>query len=118
MPTVKRTNDEWRALLAEQRASGQTQPEWCEAHGVNLFTLRDRASRLKKMDKASALEPTPEPKRAEPASVGWMEIKPESLPVGTADIRVEHGGFVVTVETGFDAELLIAVLQAVRASCC
>ena len=32
----KRTKEEWRALLAEQKTSGQTQAEWCTANGANL----------------------------------------------------------------------------------
>ena len=50
MQKSKRTVDEWRSLMAEQLASGQTQEEWCIANGVNLYTYRDRASRLRKMD--------------------------------------------------------------------
>jgi hypothetical protein len=112
MPTVKRTNEEWRALLAEQRTSGQTQEEWCSANGVNLYTMRDRASRLKRMD----IEATPQPKRPKRISTGWMEIKPEIVPE-KAGIIIERGGFTVTVTAGIDAELLTEVLRAVSRSC-
>jgi len=114
MPTVKRTNDEWRALLTDQRASGQSQEEWCAANGVNLFTLRDRASRLKKMDRM------PEPQTAQPktVSVGWVEVTSEKLPTEAAGISIEHGGFIVTVMESFDTELLTEVLRAVSRACC
>jgi len=116
MPRVKRTNDEWRALLAEQRASGQTQPDWCKANGVNLYTLRGRASRLKKMDKASA--PAPEHGQPGTVSAGWMEVTPERLPMLIAGISIERGGFVITLQAGFDAGLLVEVLRAVSRACC
>jgi len=114
MVTVKRTNDEWRVLLAEQRASGQSQEEWCAANGVNLYTLRDRASRLKKLERAS----DPDPEQPDSVSAGWMEITPERLPTGTAGISIEREGFIVTVKSGFDADLLTDVLRAVNRACC
>jgi hypothetical protein len=76
MAKVKRTNDEWRVLLAEQRASGQTQEEWCVANSVNLYTLRDRACRLKRLDREMAAR-TDQDCTTVPA--GWIEVKPESL---------------------------------------
>ena len=114
MPTVKRTNDEWRALLAEQRASGQAQAAWCAANGVNLYTLRDRASRLKRMDRET------EPRSEQPEAVtrGWMEIKSEMLSEAPVDMSIARGGFIVTIKSGFDAEQLTEVLRAVSRVCC
>ena len=116
MPTVKRTNDEWRALLADQRASGQSQEDWCAANGVNLFTLRDRASRLKRMDR----EAEPQPAQSEAVAASWLEIKREGVPAleKAGSIRIERGGFVITVDADFDAELLLAVLHVVNRVCC
>jgi len=126
MPANKRTNDEWRALLADQRASGQTQEEWCAANSVNLYTLRDRSSRLRKLDGQgkSAIAPVVAKKtarrapRPEVASAVWMEVTPERAPGETTRISIEHGGFTVTVTAGFDAELLPEVLRAVSRACC
>ena len=114
MPTVKRTNEEWRVLLAEQRASGQTQEEWCATNGVNLNTLRGRASRLKKIDS----DPAPQTERPKSASVGWIEIKPEKSSEKFAGINIECGGFTIAVSSGIDAELLMEVLRAVNRACC
>ena len=119
MPAVKRTNDEWRVLLAEQRASGQTQPEWCEANGINLYTFRDRSSRLKKMYEAPAPEAkAAKPEQSETASAGWMDITPDKLPEKDAGIIIERGGFAVAVKFGFNADLLTDVLRAVNRACC
>ena len=126
MPTVKRTNEEWRALLMEQRASGQTQEEWCAANGVNLYTLRDRASRLRKRDgqgesvtaPVATIETAQRPKQPEAVSAVWMEVTPEKPPAQAAGISIWCGGFAVTVKSSFDAELLTEVLRAVSRACC
>jgi hypothetical protein len=99
---TRRTESEWQALIAEQRASGETQVAWCLAHGVNLYTLRDRASRLKKQDKDSArTRSTPAPTIGG-AKVSWAEVKTEShedlaveaseaLVIELQDIRIHVG---------------------------
>ena len=113
MASNKRTNEEWLALLAEQRASGQTQEAWCAANGINLYTLRDRSSRLKKMDSA----PEAQTAQAKTVTVGWMEVTPGKTAERSAGISIERDGWLVTVETGFDSELLIEVLRAVNRAC-
>jgi len=114
MPQIKRTTAEWEALITEQRTSGQTQAAWCAAKGVNLHTLRDRSSRLNRMGR----EQESKPGKAVPATVGWMEITPGNSIEITSGIRIEHGGFTVTVTSGFDAGLLTEVLRAVSRVCC
>ena len=61
MSPKKRTNEEWRELLAEQRSSGQTQEQWCATNGINLYTLRDRGSRLRRLDREANLGPAGTP---------------------------------------------------------
>jgi len=112
MAAKKRTNDEWRALLAKQRASGQTQEEWCAANGINLYTLRDRASRLKRLD----MELEQEEKQPEKISANWMEVR--RIPEEGTDIHIEYGGFSIRVTAGFDPGLLTEVLRAVSLVCC
>ena len=50
MAKVKRTNSEWQALIDECEASGQTQETWCMRNGINLYTYRDRARRLRRLE--------------------------------------------------------------------
>jgi len=114
MPQIKRTTAEGEALITEQRTSGQTQAAWCAAKGVNLHTLRDRSSRLNRMGR----EQESKPGKAAPVSAGWMEVMPGNSMETPFGIRIEHGGFTVTVTTGFDAELLTEVLRAVSRVCC
>ena len=71
----KRTKEEWRALLAEQKTSGQTQAEWCTANRVNLYTFRDRTSRIRRQDR----ETDSRTDQRVTAKVSWIGVKPESL---------------------------------------
>lgn len=48
MGSVKRTNEEWVKLFEQQRMSGQTLKSWCAENNINLSTMSDRISRLKK----------------------------------------------------------------------
>ena len=111
----------WQGNGCEQRASGQTQEDWCTANGVNLYTLRDRASRLRKLDgrEGSVITETFQPpKPLETATVVWMEVSPKRALDETACINITHSGFTITLRAGFDAELLEAVLRAVSRACC
>ena len=55
-PLPKRTNADWLELVKLQRASGLTVEAWCEDQGINLHTMADRMSRLRKK---GMLEPSP-----------------------------------------------------------
>jgi hypothetical protein len=116
MSTIRRTNDEWRVLIAEQRTSGLTQEDWCAANNININTMKDRGYRLKRMDK----EPSQKPQRKETkiAPIGWLEVKTEKLPKQTTDINIRYGGFTVTVTAGDDFALLTEALRAVSRACC
>jgi len=137
MAVIKRTTEEWRSLLAEQQSSGQTQEEWCVAKGVNLYTMRDRARRIRRQDEKAA-------SHAGLQSVDWLEVNPKTLmaaeavgipvsgvaschePVSTAapsekksiDIRVTRGEWTIIVSAGFELKLLADVLRVVRQVCC
>ena len=117
MGAHKRSNEEWRALIADQRNSGLSQSKWCAANCINVYTFRDRARRLNNPDRGLK----PQVVQPNTASTVWMEIIPESVlkkatgkPVG---ISIERDGFMVTVNAGFDAELLTEVLKAVSQAC-
>ena len=114
MTTKKRSEREWRQLLEEQRDSGESQAEWCKEKGINLNTFRDRSSRLK----STVKKERPQAAGTETSTVEWVEIKPEREPATTPGIKIEHGGFSITVNPGFDSELLTDVLLTVSRVCC
>ena len=66
MTKKTRTTEEWQAIIAEQEASGQEQAKWCKEHDINLYTYRDRASRLRKTARIQ-----------ETLSGSWVKIEPE-----------------------------------------
>jgi len=114
MATEKRTNEAWRTLVAKQRLSGKTQREWCEANGINLHTFVDRASRLRKMDREASAQAG----RTKKEAAVWMDVTPERVLAPGSGIKIERGGYAVTVNSGFNAELLAEVLRTVGRACC
>jgi len=116
MSTTRRTSDEWRALITEQVASGQTMKDWCAAKGVNFITMQDRGYRLKRMDKK--MKQKPQRKETKASSAGWLEIKTEKQPKQAAEISIVYGGFTVTLTAGYDTILLTETLRAVSRACC
>ena len=110
MAMVKRTNDEWRELLAAQRTSGQSQKEWCAANSVNLHTFRDRRGRLKRKD----CEKDVSAGQSAKDTTEWMRITPERLESESCAINIERNGFVVRVTEGSDIDLLCEVLRVVN----
>jgi hypothetical protein len=111
MSVVKRTMEEWRALLAQQRASGQTQVQWCEVNGINPFTLRERASQLRRQDREAAgkggLRDT--------VSGGWVEIKPKRLPEAEdlPELKAKPGKEMPVAAKGIAADRNAATSEAV-----
>jgi len=59
MRAAKRTLDEWAVIISDMRASGMTQKEWCERHGINFSSLIKAQSRLKGQTRKDALQTTP-----------------------------------------------------------
>ena len=114
MTATRRTDEEWQELIEKQAASGQSQAAWCAAHGINQYTLRDRARRLRRKEEV----PVPKPVESEQESAGWMEVSVKQIQEKPAGICIEHGGFSVRVTAGFDEELLTEVLRAVSRVCC
>jgi hypothetical protein len=116
MKKARRTDDEWRVLLSEQRASGQTQEEWCATKGINLNTMKDRGYRLNRIDKELKIKP--QHKKPKATATGWLEVKAECSSTHTADICIAYGGFTVTVTAGYDTASLTEALRAVSLACC
>lgn len=112
MAETKRTNEEWREMLAEQQASGQTQVAWCAARGINYHTLIDRARRLRKEDR--------KPPETTPVSK-WVEIKPSSQPVETPEIAgqlvIKIGAIRITAGADYPAAELALLCRELMRPC-
>jgi hypothetical protein len=88
---------EWAGLVAEYRASGQTQRQWAAVHGVTLSQLRYWVHRF----------PDPVAPTAGPA---WVTVSPAVM--APAGVTVHVGVAEVRVAPGFDPQLLQAVVRA------
>jgi hypothetical protein len=53
MVNKRRTSSEWLELIAEYKASGQKQEEWCKANGVNYNSFVDCMKRIKKAGRSN-----------------------------------------------------------------
>ena len=130
MSVKKRSNTEWRALVAECEASGMTHQEWCLANQVNYYTYCDRARRLRRIDEEG--DPgramfTAKPKRE------WVELKeqdsgridsvvvrePEHKPDerNRGEIHIIVGSFTVAVTDDFNDAAFMRVLNALSSVC-
>ena len=117
MVKIKRTSEEWRKLIAECESSDQTQEEWCLANEVNLYTYRDRASRLRRIDEEAAKKDS---------TRGWVEVRQSAAPVSyepaasiisTGSLIIEAGPFKMTAGTAYPEEKLTAILRGLARSC-
>jgi hypothetical protein len=113
MAARKRTNEEWRALIVGYEASGQTQEEWCTLHGINLYTFRDRARRLRKADREAVMC----------AGAGWVEVKQEQRDMKTDKTRnsdkiaIKAGAVKITAGIGYPVAGLALLLRELARSC-
>lgn len=133
----RRTVDEWRVLIAEQLASGQTQEEWCIVNGVNLYTYRDRASRLRKMDnkgitgeamfrQANLRKKNKRLCEATSKETGWIEVRQSTAPVSnvtetpvinTGRLIIEAGLIKMTANVEYPAVNIVFILKGLVGSC-
>jgi len=126
MSVKRRSNTEWRELIAQCEASGLTQEEWCVAHGVKLNTMRDRARRLRQMDSRGSENRV----SGKNARNHWVEVKEigqkpdeeaSEQPSNKgrhdeprqSEIRISAGAFTVSVTDGFNETALARVLNVI-----
>jgi len=126
MAMTRRTNKEWRALIGAQEASGQTQEQWCLANGVNLHTLRDRASKLRRLDKQTAAAGTAKDRETSETQ-SWVEIErpvderriqtePEAAEI-SGKLTIETGTIRLTADAGYPVSALASLLRELARPC-
>ena len=137
----KRTETEWRELIADYGNSGQSQAAWCKARGINLYTFRDKKSRLHKIEpqkQAVSNVEEPHPVSIHTQPVEWLPITrgrvgQESLRIPSSGqesvpnpslpdescgtIRVMFAGFVILADTDFDEATFSRVCKALKTLC-
>lgn len=117
----KRTEPEWQELVEQYQSSGLRQEQWCKQHGINLYTFRDRLSKLKK----AAIPATPETQQVcetaqapETESIRWLQIT-QNITESThpAGLEVTIGGFTILVPHGFNTETFSEICKALMSLC-
>ena len=110
MAAEKRTEAEWREVIAKQAASGQTQMLWCEENGINYATFIKRVLIIRKKDGVSGKDA--------PHKRGWVEIGPaRTANHETGGLQVEIGAFKVTVPEIFEEASFKRVCKALSEIC-
>jgi hypothetical protein len=81
-------------------------------HNVNINTLRDRATRLHRLDERA------EELLAERCS-GWVEVKNEEPPpnIAAGALTIEFGGFRLTADALYPTTALAALLRELARPC-
>lgn len=112
MKKSKKTEQEWRQLLAKCKArpKGIRIPDWCEQQGISLETykywqrkLRDKAA--KSSDLGSNFVSLPMPVSIQKGNHSQSEIS------------IQYKEFKIIVTENSSQELLARLLAVVRASC-
>ena len=128
MAVKRRGNTEWRKLVAECDSSCKTQEEWCIANGINYYTFKDRARRLREMDERGETGPmfrskerncwveVMEPLKGSMAGSGDPDpVESRRDEPSGGDIRIIMGAFTVTVSVGFKEAALRSVINVLSA---
>ena len=135
MVKTRRTNAQWQTLISECEASGQTQEEWCITKGINLYTYRDRARRLRKTQfSAGKIKDKKQPQAGKAAietvsAAKWLEVKPEcNDPNGSGTenpqtsgsngkLTIETGKLKITVDAAYPMTVLTGLLRELASIC-
>lgn len=98
---VRRSEEFWRGLIAEQSTTGESAREICERFDLNPRTLRWWRWRLRD-----------EPHEIENTAGEFLAVRviPEALPVGTGVEVILGGGRRIQVSPGFSPEVLAQVV--------
>ncbi|MBE3576228.1 MAG: helix-turn-helix domain-containing protein [Limnochordales bacterium] len=99
--------EEWQARVTAFLASGQTVAAWCRAQGIKPHQMYYWIRRL-----------APVPARTKKASQ-WLPVVVDDreLPHTGNGLLVRVGSAVIEVQSGFDPELLTAVVRVLTALC-
>ena len=87
--------------VAEYRQSGLSAEQWCQENELNLYTLRYWISKLNR-----------ETREPQEESCQWVSLSTES-----PSLKVTIGNATITLQEGFDPELLRQIIQVLKATC-
>jgi len=119
MGVVKRTNKEWAELIRQQQTSGLTMKSWCMQNGINLYTMADRVTRMRK----EGIIKEPKPNRGgKPKKQGWIEITASRETENDCEpkakgIQVSMGKFTITIPDNFNETVFAKICKELMKLC-
>lgn len=97
---------EWEGRISDFTSSGQSGAAWCAANQINLHQFYYWKKRLMSENQTGSQSPD------------WVTFEVGNLSRDSSDhIRVRVGEVIIEVSQGFDSDLLLNVIQTLRASC-
>lgn len=138
MAKAKRTNAEWQKLIDECEGSGQTQEAWCMTKGINLYTYRDRARRLRKLEVRQPEGRTSRQRNGQAicgntdethGAQNWVEITPRlsdetsfaseagHTPAPSGTLSIEIGKLRISADRYYPVAALSALLKELARLC-
>jgi len=104
---MEKPKNDWPAIIAAYKTSGQNQNAWCRANNVNLNNLRYWLQKEKKA--APAVKKTCQ----------WLELEvpvPQTAAAGQR-LTIRIGQANLEINPGFDSQFLTDVIRAIIAAC-
>jgi hypothetical protein len=109
----KRNAEEWKALIADLKASGKTQTQWCKEKGINESSLYSAKCRLSGKNRTT----TNKAKKQEACDVKFVEVaKPASSGIVNGSIKITSGNIALSADADYPAEKLVVIVKGIMAS--
>lgn len=97
---------EWQARISDFKSSGQSGAAWCAANQINLHQFYYWKKRLDFDDQPKS------------QSTNWLSFEISNRSKKPSEhILIRIGEVAIEIKQGYDPELLLNVIQTLRASC-
>jgi hypothetical protein len=100
---------QWRERIEAWRRSGQTQQEFCRAHGLSVGSFSHWKAELVRREgqrasvrAADAVVPGGDRHEGSPEALSWSEVR---WPAGAAEVAEDGGGFEIVLPRGWSVRL-------------
>jgi putative transposase len=113
---------QWKQIMQERTASGQSIRSYCEANGITrqayfYWQRKLREAAAQQLSVTASASPDNEPQALIPS--GWAQacVSEEGAPKQEDSLTLRIGGAEIEVHQGFDEALLASVCRALSAQC-
>lgn len=109
MPTNEKRQNKWEIHISNFRASGQKMTHWCAANHVDLGQMKYWTRKLKKAVTLTAPVTS--------TSFVPLTVMESATRTSASSLIVHVGGANITIQSGFDPQLLREAVEALSRSC-